>query len=123
MEFFQNILVALDYKDTERAEIDHALILAKSHQAKITLISVIPPLPKDAHLEISAMSPEERLQLQLKKREGELESVSQCIKSHDIEVEIIAVSGTPSTEIIKQVIRSKHDLLMLSERENTTIKN
>lgn len=123
MNYFQNILVALDYKDTEQAEIDHALILAKSHSAKITFVSVIPPMPADAHLEISAMSPEERLQLQLRKREEELESVAECITSHAVEVEIIALSGTPSTEIIKQVLRGNYDLLMLSERENKTIKN
>ena len=123
MKYFLNILVALDYKDTEQAEIDHALILAKSHQAKITFVSVIPPLPKDAHLEISAMSPEERLQLQLSKREEELESVAECIKSHGIDVEVIALAGTPSTEIIKQVLRNDYDLLMFSERSNPTIKN
>jgi len=123
MKYFVNILVALDYKDTEQAEIDHALILAKSHNAKITFVSVIPPLPKDAHLEISAMSPEERLQLQLSKRVEELETVAECIKSHDIDVEVIALSGTPSTEIIKQVLRSDYDLLMFSERTAPSIKN
>ncbi len=123
MKYFQNILVALDYQATEQAEIDHALILAKSHQSKITFISVILPLPKDAHLEISAMSPEERLQKKISTRVSELESVAECIKSHGIEVEVIAVSGTPSDEIIKQVLRNNHDLLMLSERENSSIKN
>ncbi len=123
MKYFQNILVALDYQATEQAEIDHALILARSHDAKITFISVILPLPKDAHLEISAMSPEERLQKKITTRINELESVAECIKSHGIEVEIIAVSGTPSDEIIKQVLRKNHDLLMLSERDNSSIKN
>ncbi len=123
MKSFQNILVALDYKATEQAEIDHALILAKKQGAKITFISVIPPLPKDAHLEISAMSPEERLQQKINRRHTQLESVAECIQSHGIEVEIIALSGTPSTEIIKQVLRNRHDLLMLSERDNPTIKN
>ncbi len=123
MNYFVNIIVALDYKDTEQAEIDHALILAKSHNAKLTFVSVIPPLPKDAHLEISAMSPDERLQLQLNKREEDLSSVAECIKSHNIDVEIIVLSGTPSTEIIKQVLRSNYDLLMFSERTNPTLKN
>ena len=123
MQYFQNILVALDYQATEQAEIDHALILAKSHQAKITFISVILPLPKDAHLEISAMSPEERLEKKISTRKNELESVAECIKAHDLEVDIIAVSGIPSVEIIKQVLRNKHDLLMISERENPSIKN
>lgn len=123
MKYFVNILVALDYTDTEQAEIDHALLLAKSHNAKITFVSVIPPLPKDAHLEISAMSPEERLELQLNKRVEELESVAECIKSHNLDVEVIALSGTPSTEIIKQVLRDDYDLLMFSERTAPSIKN
>ncbi|MEE9350616.1 MAG: universal stress protein [Thiotrichaceae bacterium] len=124
MKYFQNILVALDYQAGEQAEIDHALILAKSHSAKVTFISVIAPLPNDAHLEISAMSPEERLAKQITTRETELESVAECIKSHNIEVEIIVVSGAaPSDEIIKQVLRNGHDLLMISERENPSIKN
>jgi len=123
MKYFQNILVALDYQAAEQAEIDHALTLAKSHNAKVTLMSVIPPLPADAHLEISAMSPEKRLEKQIATRTTELETVAECIREHSIEVNIIAVSGIPSTEVIKQVLRNNHDLLMLSERENPSIKN
>ena len=123
MKYFQNILVALDYQAVEQAEIDHALILAQSHSAKVTLISVIPPLPGDAHLEISAMSPEERLAKKIADRTTELESVAECIREHGVKVEVVTVTGIPSTEIIKQVLRSQHDLLMLSEREKPSIKN
>ena len=118
MLFFQNILVALDFNEAEQAEIDHALNLAKIHQSKVTFISVVPRLPKDAELEISAMTPSQRLDLMITKRKEELETIAECIKSHNIEVETVAVSGTPSDEIIKQVIRGDHDLLMISEREN-----
>ncbi|HEC04948.1 MAG TPA: hypothetical protein ENI84_01960 [Thiothrix sp.] len=123
MKYFQNILVALDYQAVEQAEIDHALILARSHSAKVTLISVIPPLPGDAHLEISAMSPEERLAKKIADRTTELESVAECIREHGVKVEVVTATGIPSTEIVKQVLRNKHDLLMLSEREKPSMKN
>lgn len=122
MSHFDNILVAIDFKATEQAEIDHAINLAQMHQAKLTFMSVIPELPRDAHLEISAMSPEQRLARQLEQRMEQLEMVSQCaVQNTGIETECITISGTPSIEIIKQVMRNKHDLLMIAERENNSI--
>jgi nucleotide-binding universal stress UspA family protein len=122
MSHFDNILVAIDFKATEQAEIDHAINLAKMHQAKLTFMSVIPELSRDAHLEISAMSPEQRLERQLEQRMEQLEMVSQCaIQNTGIETECVTVSGTPSVEIIKQIMRNKHDLLMIAERENNSI--
>jgi nucleotide-binding universal stress UspA family protein len=122
MSHFENILVAIDFKATEQAEIDHAINLAKIHHAKLTFMSVIPELPRDAHLEISAMSPEQRLEHQLEQRMEQLEMVSQCaIQNTGIETACVTVSGTPSVEIIKQVLRNKHDLLMIAERENNSV--
>jgi len=122
MSHFDNILVALDFKATEQAEIDHAINLAKMHQAKLTFMSVIPELPRDAHLEISAMSPEQRLERQLEQRMEQLEMIAECATQNiGIETECVAISGTASIEIIKQVIRNKHDLLMIAERENNSI--
>ncbi|HHL18272.1 MAG TPA: hypothetical protein ENJ33_00900 [Thiothrix sp.] len=122
MSHFDNILVAIDFKATEQAEIDHAINLAKMHQAKLTFMSVIPELPRDAYLEISAMSPEQRLKHQLEQRMEQLEIVSQCaIQDTGIKTECIAVSGIPSVEIIKQVMRNNHDLLMIAERENNSV--
>lgn len=123
MQFFKNILVAIDFKEAEQAEIDHALTLAKHQKAKITLMSVIHELPKNAELEISAMSPAERTELKISKRQAQIDEVAECLKDHDIKVETVVTSGVSSTEIIKQVIRNNHDLLMISERDNATIKN
>ncbi|CAA6802334.1 MAG: Unknown protein [uncultured Thiotrichaceae bacterium] len=124
IQYFKNILVAIDFKETEQAEIDHAMNLAKLHSSKVTFMSVIPNLRSDAHLEISAMSPEERLELQLSKRLERLEGVAACVRDEGIEVECIATSGkTSSLEIIKQVIRGEHDLLMIAERDSGSLKN
>lgn len=122
--YFKNILVAIDFKETEQAEIDHAMHLAKLHNAKITFMSVTPKLRSDAHLEISAMSPEERLELQVSKRLERLEGVAECVREQGIEVECISTSGQKSSiEIIKQVLRADHDLLMIAERDAKTFKN
>jgi nucleotide-binding universal stress UspA family protein len=122
MGYFKNILVALDFVSSEQAEIDHALTLAEIHQSKVTLISVIPELAADAHLEISAMSPQERMELQLSKREQKLEGVASCLKAKGISVSYLATCGAPCLEIIKQVIREDHDLLVISERETHGLK-
>lgn len=125
MNPLQNILVAIDFKATEQAEIDHAISLAKTHNAKLTFISVIPPLPRDAHLEISAMTPEQRLERQLAQRLELLETISQCaIENTGIETECVVTSGVACIEIIKHILRNDYDLLMLAERENNSlIKN
>ncbi|MCK5727364.1 MAG: universal stress protein [Thiotrichaceae bacterium] len=120
MAFFQNILVALDFNEAEQAEVDHALNLAKLHRSKVTFISVIPDLPKNAQMEISAMSPEERIKLAVTRRKNELISVAECITSHNIEVDTVSISGKPCDEIIRQVMRGHHDLLMISEREKSS---
>ena len=119
IKLFSNILVALDFKETEQAEIDHAIHLAKVHDAKITLFSSLPKLKNNAHLEISAMSPEQRLELQLEKRREKLAEVAAQLQENGIDTDYIAASGSPSSDmIIKQVLRGQHDLLMIAERGN-----
>lgn len=122
MEKINNILVTLSFETKEQAEINHALTLAKLYNSKIVLFSVVPNLSTDEKRQISAMSPKERLQNIVAQREQKLIELAKKIKNKGYNANYIVRVGTPSTEVINQVIQSDYDLVIISTRQRKSFK-
>jgi nucleotide-binding universal stress UspA family protein len=120
MNQINNILVALSFETPEQAEINHALTLARLYNSKITFLSVIPPLSSNEQLEISAMSPQERLDKIVLDRRISLEKLSLQYDTYNIHnhVEI----GNPCEVIVQYAIQHQHDLIIIGTRPNKTLK-
>ncbi len=120
MNQINNILVALSFETPEQAEINHALTLARLYNSKITFLSVIPPLSSNEQLEISAMSPQERLDKIVLNRRISLEKLSLQYDTYNIHnhVEI----GNPCEVIVQYSSQHQHDLIIIGTRPNKTLK-
>ena len=120
MNQINNILVALSFETPEQAEINHALTLARLYNSKITFLSVIPPLSSNEQLEISAMSPQERLDKIVLDRRISLEKLSLQYDTYNIHnhVEI----GNPCEVIVQYASQHQHDLIIIGTRPNKTLK-
>ncbi len=120
MNQINNILVALSFETPEQAEINHALTLARLYKSKITFLSVIPPLSSNEQLEISAMSPQERLDKIMLDRRISLEKLSLQYDTYNIHNHVEV--GNPCEVIVQYASQHQHDLIIIGTRPSKTLK-
>ncbi len=123
MKRFNNILLIFDPKSKTQAAVDHAISLAKANAAQITILSVLKDLPSDLSMAISVMPAQELLALAIKKRQTQLDEIIAVFSEQGIEVTSKVVRGTPFLEIIRQVLRGKHDLVIIAAEGRGGLKD
>ena len=114
MKRFKNILLVFDPNSKTQTAVDHAKSLAKENAAQVTILSVVKDLPAELNAAIVAMSPQELLTLAIKERQAQLDEVMAVFREQGIDVISKVVSGTPFLEIIRQVLRENHDLVIIA---------
>jgi nucleotide-binding universal stress UspA family protein len=112
MQRFKKILLVYDGKAGERSSLERAVALAKSNRAELTLVDVIEELPGDLDMFIASVHPEDVRDAAVNERQGELEEIIRPVKDEGIQVSANVFCGRPFIEIIKEVLRSGHDLVI-----------
>ncbi|PAY16116.1 hypothetical protein CKO51_28345 [Rhodopirellula sp. SM50] len=110
MKRFRNILVSLDTRHEDQSILKLAAKVAHDDQAKLTLVDVVPPMswmtrllvPDHEHIE----------QLMKDEKQQQLDSMAGSLRDAGLKVETKVLSGKTSTEIIREVLRKRHDLVM-----------
>lgn len=120
MQRFKNILLVLDPEVQGTAILDRAVSLAKKNGARLTLFSVVykhsdldryPELVGEHLLAPIVSDRREWLELQLKP-----------IREKGVDVLTVAVAGIPFLEIIREVLREQHDLVITTAEEKKGIR-
>ncbi|HET9950112.1 MAG TPA: universal stress protein [Longimicrobiales bacterium] len=107
MEPFRSILVDIDATAAYHPELDRAVRLARAAGAKLTIADVM-SVPPEARAYLS-----EDLERQLvSHRRDQLENVARTVAG--VPVQAVLLSGRPATALIREVLRSGHDLLVRS---------
>lgn len=115
MKRFKNILLVSDDGDSGQATLARAIDLATRNQAKLTLIKVISQVPHDYRVFITSLLPQEIMEIAVKEQTLLLEKeIASFEKSIHIELKVIV--GREFIEIIKEVLRNKHDLVIKTAR-------
>jgi nucleotide-binding universal stress UspA family protein len=110
---FRNILVALDQSQTSQRAMAEATELAQILNARLTVISVVPPMPGYAYragIDLGAL-----------KREAEAETEKLLRDSvarlpDDLPVTTVLKHGHPGEEIVNQLEAGDHDLVVMGSR-------
>ena len=113
MKRFKNILLVFDPKTRPRAAVDHAESLARRNDAHVTVFSVVKELPADAYMTITVMPPQKLLALAINDRREKVDALVVNMGKQGVDARSQVVAGTPFLEIIRQVLREKHDLVIL----------
>ncbi|PAY16508.1 universal stress protein [Rhodopirellula sp. SM50] len=111
MERFKKLLV---YTGTEEPEgaIARAIVLAMENGASLTLMDVIKPVPRILRLFKGVASPDELQRLLIEDHRAKLqEQVSEFYDS-SVPIEIVVTVGDPAMEVIREVLRNDHDLVI-----------
>jgi nucleotide-binding universal stress UspA family protein len=110
---FRNILVALDQSRTSQRALAEATDLAEALNARLTIISVAPPVPPYAYragVDVGALEKEVEEETEKTMREA-VEGLPK-----DLPVTTVIKHGHPGEEIVKQIEAGDHDLVAMGSR-------
>jgi universal stress protein E len=110
MKRFKNILVAVDTRLDEHPIVDEAAEIARTNAASLKIVDVVPEFPWTVRL---VMSNQEHIrELIRKEKEDKLKAIASALHDKGISVETKVLMGNTSEEIIKEVLRGNHDLVL-----------
>ena len=112
MERFSNILLLADTGLEDSNALKRALALANSNQASLTLVDVVDSVPAEMQLAITTVTPAELVDITVTEKLGQLEKVVAAGKASGVDIKANVLVGKPFLEIIRQVLRNKHDLVI-----------
>ncbi len=116
MKRFKNILVVGGQAEANRFLLERAVILAQENGGRLTVVEAVSGLPHNMPTSVWGASPKELNEHFAQERQKEL--VQQVLPKvgdgtpHDVAVLV----GKPFVEIIKAVLRHKHDLVMMTAK-------
>jgi len=122
MKRFKNILLVCNFDVKQNRAVERAVSLARQNEAHLTVISVVKELPAHVSMAITIMPPQELVDRALNDRQARIDVMLEEIKQQEINVSAQVVVGTPFLEIIRQVLRGKHDLVILAAEGKGGIK-
>jgi len=123
MKRFKNILLVFDPEVSDRSTFRRAAALAKNNKGRLTVVSVISGLPRDLRMAVPKISPHELQEFVIRERRTQAEDFINPIRREVGDVDFNILTGTPFIEIIRQVIRDKHDLVIMTAEGKTGLKD
>ena len=110
---YRNILVALDSSEIAARALGEAADLALALNARLTIVSVAPDLPSAAY----------RAGIDIKALEAEVQSEVEAVLRQAVDslpeglpVTTVLRRGNPGAEIVGQIERGEHDLVVMGSR-------
>lgn len=110
MKRFENILVATDTRQESHPIVDEAAEVAIQLGATLKLVDVVPPFSWITKMTME--DPEHVMAVMVQEKARKLESLAEPIQRKGVQVETRVLTGATSVEIVKEVLRGRHDLVM-----------
>ena len=114
MQRFKNILVFTDGGPRGKAVLERAAVLAQENKARLTALSVIESLPYELQQLIAAAHPADLWELAVNAQKQKLAGLVQRVCKANVDAATKVLEGSPFVEVIKEVLRHKHDLVMMA---------
>ena len=102
--------------------VERAVSLAQQNEARLTVIAVVKDIPADMGMAITAITPQELFQLVIEDQQKRVGALVADMRKQGVEAESVVITGTPFLEVIRQVLRDKHDLVILATEGKGGIK-
>ncbi len=114
MKRFKNILLVCNFEVKQKMAVARAISLARQNEASLTVFTVIRALSADALRAITTMPAQVLFEEMLDGYNEQIETLTDDIHQRGIDVKSKIATGTPFLEIIRQVLRDEHDLVILA---------
>ncbi len=106
---YRSILVAVDGSPDAEAALAHAAALARDQNARLTLMTAIPPLPATALLASGAAPPRSEV---IRHYAETLRHATDSLPP-DVSVTTLLVEGTPARALIQRAESGDYDLIVM----------
>jgi CBS domain-containing protein len=115
---YRHLLVATDFSAAAAQAMPTAMSLVRRHQAKLTLIHVLPHLTRFFTTDIGHTSAETVAMLVDAGREEALARLEGLVSSDLGRVSYFVAHGAPSTAIVNTAIATQADLIVMGQRQH-----
>lgn len=111
MKRFKNILFYAGTENYSEA-LHRSVTLAMENNAKLTLMDVVKPIPSTLGMVTDVATPEELQALIVKDHRARLLEIEADCSDTGVELDAVVSVGDPAVEIVRQVQRDRHDLVV-----------
>ena len=111
MQRFNNILCVVEPDVEGDNVLERAVTLANNNQARLTVIEIVDEIPPNTKLLERVMSPVDLQAMMIEEHRQRLEEMVK-LWNENVEIQIKVLSGLPFLEIIREVLRSGHDMVI-----------
>ena len=124
MKRFKNILFVAEPAVDNSCALKRAIMLAINNQASLTVVGVVVGgLPRDTLMAITAVTPGELMDSIVAEKRDQLANMVKVATSDDeIQISVKVLVGKAFLEIIREVLRSEHDLVIKSAEKHEHFK-
>jgi nucleotide-binding universal stress UspA family protein len=122
MKRFKNILLTAGGEGWEKSSLQKAVTLAGNNHARLTVVDVLEELPRDLRILVTAIHLGDLQKLAVSERRKHLERLIAPFKRKGVRVTAGVLVGKPFLEIIRHVLRNKHDLVIKAAQEDAGLK-
>jgi universal stress protein E len=122
MRRFKNILLVFDPEAANEVALDRAVTLVKKNEAQLTVVKVVDQWPQKAHRFAEVMSVSDIHESVVQGAREQLEKLIASAQQGGTRVGAKVLSGTAFLEIIREVLREKHDLVIMTAEDERGLK-
>ena len=112
MQRFSNILLVVDERTDYSAALKRSATLARKNQARLTVCTIVDTVPSEVRMGVITIAPREVLGVATAKKRAWLEDAVDPAAIEGVSVSTKVLVGKPFIQIIRQVLRNDHDLII-----------
>ena len=112
MKRFSNILLVVDENTDYSAALKRGATLARNNQASLTACAIVDKVPSEVRMGVIKIAPHEVLDLATARKREWLEDTVNSSTATGVSIDKKVLIGKPFIEIIRQVLRKDHDLVI-----------
>ena len=122
MQRFKNILLIAGGDDWERTSLKRAVDLAKNNSARLTVVDVVEELPREMQMLVTSVNLVDLQNLVVAERLKDIKQRIKAAMNKGVRVAAKVLVGKPFLEIIREVLKNKHDLVVKTARGEGRLK-
>ena len=126
MRDFRSILLVFDREDDATAALEWVVPLARGSQARLTVVEVIDEVPCGVRTSRKMADPRVRRGSQqpgFERGEKHLAQTMEILRAQGLDPDSRVLVGIPFLEITRQVLRDRHDLVIVPAEGNCGLRN
>jgi nucleotide-binding universal stress UspA family protein len=112
LQRFSNILLVVDEGTEYSAALKRGATLARKNQARLTVCAIVDTIPNEVRLGAIRITPRQVLDVTTAKKREWLEDTVNSAATDGVSIDKKVLVGKPFIEIIRQVLRNDHDLII-----------